>query len=210
MTVNTTATETASSRATSFEQLVRDLASAAELASHLDALSPDERVDQVVALKGRGLAKLWEIVAGAAPITLEEMVPLSEQGTRIYEGRNSLPTFSRFQKRFTRLSTGQIIGYNHQTMAFVTGPGYFVVKPAPADGEHQGELYFDYTEFDSAAPSEAPDGWPTFKPNEAGLSRLVYAHMKDFCRRIARGVLIGKAFKNDVSQNAWFTLTYRG
>ena len=68
-------------------------------------------------------------------------------------------------------------------MAAVTGPGYFVVKPAPDSGEHQGELYFDYTEFDSAAPSERPDNWPTFKPNEAGLSRLVYAHMKDYCRR---------------------------
>jgi hypothetical protein len=211
MTVNDTATSAAtSSRATTFEQLVRDRASAAELASHLDALSPDERVEQVVAVKGRRLAKLWEIVDGATPITLEEMVPPSEQGTRIYEGRNSLPAFTRFQKRMTRLSSGQVIGYNHQVAAPVTGPGYFVVKAPEAAGDHPGELYFDYSEFDTAAPSEEPEGWPPFKPNEAGLSSLVYAHMKDYCRRVARGVLIGKAYKNEVSQNAWFTLTYRG
>ncbi len=209
MSVNETATSAATS-ATSFEQLVRDGASAAELASHLDALSPDERVEQVIAVKGRRLAKLWELVAGAAPITIEDMVPPSETGTRIYEGRNSLPAFTRFQKRMTRLSTGQVIGYNHQVAAPVTGPGYFVVQPPLASGDHQGELYFDYSEFDTAAPSEAPEGWPPFKPNEAGLSSLVYAHMKDYCRRVARGVLIGMAFKNEVSQNAWFTLTYRG
>jgi hypothetical protein len=193
-----------------FELLVRGAASAAELAAHLDALAPDDRVEQVIAVKGRGLAKLWDLVEGTAPLTLEEILPPAETGTRIYEGRNSLAAFTRFQKRMTRISSGQIIGYNHQSMAAVTGPGYFVVKPGPESGDHQGELYFDYTEFDTAAPSERPDDWPTFKPNEAGLSRLVYAHMKDYCRRVARGVLIGMAFKNEVSQNAWFTLTYRG
>jgi hypothetical protein len=210
MTANDTAAGTSTPRATSFEQLVRDHASAAELASHLDGLAPDDRVEQVIAVKGRALARLWELVAGTAPLTLDEMLPPAEKGTRIYEGRNSLPAFTRFQKRMTRLSSGQIIGYNHQVAAPVTGPGYFVVKAPPESGEHQGELYFDYAEFDTAAPSEAPEGWPPFKPNEAGLSALVYAHMQDYCRRVARGVLIGKAYKNEVSQNAWFTLTYRG
>jgi hypothetical protein len=208
MTADSTAAAT--SRATSFEQLVRDRASAAELASHLDALAPDDRVAQVTALKGGGLKKLWEIVAGATPITVDEILPPAEKGTRIYEGRNSLAAFTRFQKRMHRLSSGQVIGYNHQTMSVVTGPGFFVVQPPPDSGEHKGELYFDYTEFDSSAPSEIPADFPAFKPNKAGLSTLVYANMKDYCRRIAKGVLIGKAFKNEVSQNAFFTLTYRG
>ncbi|HVY46577.1 MAG TPA: hypothetical protein VHB21_11900 [Minicystis sp.] len=204
-------TETAS-RTMTFEQLVRGRASAKELAAHLDALPPDERVAEVVAVKGRGLARLWELVEGAAPLSVDEILPASETGTRIYEGRNSLAAFSRFQKRMTRLPDGQVVGYNHQSMSFLTGPGYFLVKPPPEAGPHAGELYFDYTEPPpSIGPGRGePAGWPTFKPNEAGLSRLVYARMKDYCRRIARGVLIGMAFKDDVSQNAWFTLTYRG
>src|SRR4051812_8081297 len=113
----TAVSPTEAARIMTFEQLVRDRASAAELASHLDALSPDERVEQVIAVKGRTLAKLWHLVEGAAPLSLDEMVPPAETGTRIYEGRNSLPAFTRFQKRMTRLSDGQIIGYNHQSVA---------------------------------------------------------------------------------------------
>ena len=57
------------------------------------------------------------------------------------------------------------------------------------------------------APKASPAGWPTYSPNESGLSRLVYAHMKDYCRRVARGVIVGKAYKKGVDQNAYFTLS---
>jgi hypothetical protein len=32
-------------------------------------------------------------------------------------------------------------------------------------------------------------------------------NMKDFCRRVGPGVLVGKAYKRGVAQNAYFTLT---
>jgi hypothetical protein len=114
--------------------------------------------------------------------------------------------FTRFQKRFSRVSgaTGSVIvGYNHQTMSVVTGPGYFVVKPATGEGKHANEPYFDYTE----APPAEPAGWPPFKPNDRALSRLVYMNMKDYVRRVARGVIVGKAYKLGVDQKAYFSLT---
>jgi hypothetical protein len=202
----TAASPTAAASSTSLHRLLEQRAGAAEISAYLDALSPSARVDEVLGIKGRGVKHLYETCASAAPLTVDDILPASATGTRIYEGRNSLPTFSRFQKRFTRLSTGQIIGYNHQTMAFVTGPGYFAVKPAQGSGEHATEPYFDYTE----APASEPPGWPAFKPNDAGLSRLVYANMFDYMRRVARGVLVGKAYKNGVAQDAYFSLSYAG
>ncbi len=182
--------------------LVRHRATRDEIASHLDALAPGERLEQVTALGGSAVGRLYDAVGGGAPLTLEDFVPEGETRTVIFEGKNSLPAFSRFQKRFARAG-GLVVGYNHQLMSFATGPGYFVVRP-PTPGEaHPDELYFDYT----SEPSVFPTGWPSFKPNTSGLSRAVYMNMKDFCRRVAKGVLVGKAYKLGVSQNAYFTLT---
>ena len=172
-----------------------------DISSHLDALSSSARLEQVLAVTGSNVRRLYEAVADAPRLTAEEFCPpaLSEGKTLIYEGRNSLVAFTRFQKRFQRRGH-QIVGYNHQVMAPVTGPGYFVTN----DGdEFRRELLFDYTE----APPFCPAGWPAYKPNNQGLSRLVYHAMKDYCRRVARGVIVGAAFKGGIAQNAYFTLT---
>jgi hypothetical protein len=205
----------------SLVSLLASRASAKEIAGFLDGLAPSARLEQVLAVKGRDVGRLYHAVADAPPVTLEEIVPQGAKGTLIYEGRNSLPMFTRFQKRFTRVEGGlgaergssaqspqasnatMIVGYNHQTMSVVTGPGYFVVKPATGEGKHATEPYFDYTE----APPVEPAGWPPFKPNDRGLSRLVYMDMKDYVRRVARGVIVGKAYKLDVDQKAYFSLT---
>jgi hypothetical protein len=171
---------------------------------HLDALGPRARVSEVLALRGRSIKQLYHAAAGAAPIQLSDIVPADETGTVILEGRNSLPAFSGFQKRFCRVSDDVIVGYNHQTMAVVTGPGYFVVKPAEEAGEHPGEILFDYTEL----PPAEPDGWPAFVPNTRGLSRAVFQDLKDYCRRAARGVFVGRALKNGRDQNAYFVLAH--
>jgi hypothetical protein len=198
----TAATTAPSIAGQSLTRLVADRASGKEIARFLEGLSPRERVEQVTAIGGRGVAYLYDAAKGAEPLQLEDMVPATESGTVIFEGKNSLPLFTRFQKRFARLG-GEIVGYNHQTMAFATGPGYFGVRAASDTGEHAGELYFDYT----ATPPGRPDGWPEIKPNDRGLSRAVYANMIDYCRRIGPGVLVGKAYKLGVEQKAWFTLT---
>ncbi len=183
--------------------LLESGASSGEIAAHLDALSASARLDEVLATTGSAVGRLYAAVADAPTVTPEEFLPPSTKGTLIYEGRNSLLAFSRFQKRFLRLESGVIVGYNHQAMSFVTGPGYFVVKAANGEGEHGKEMFFDYT----VPPPEAPAGWPAFKPNDRGLSKLVYSDMIDFVRRVARGVVVGKAYRKGVDQNAYFTLT---
>jgi hypothetical protein len=179
------------------------MASAKEIERHLDGLSREQRVAEVLAVKGRGVKYLYDTAKGAAPVTLDEFVPPSTSGTLIYEGRNSLPLFSKFQKRFLRIEGGTVIGYNHQTWSFFTGPGYFFTREPASEGDFAGELLFDYTE----PVDRTPEGWPRFKRNDRGLSKLVYGGMNDFCRRVAQGVIVGKAYRNGVDQDAFFTLT---
>ncbi len=56
-------------------------------------------------------------------------------------------------------------------------------------------------------PPAEPAGWPAYKPNERGLSRFVYGHMHDYVRRVARGVVVGKAYRHGKEQDAYFSLT---
>lgn len=193
---------TTSSKGESLGTLVRRGASRETIAQFLDGMSPSARSSAVIDVRGSLVGKLYEAVGGAEPLTLEDMVPVGERGTVIFEGRNSLPAFSRFQKRFARVGDS-VVGYNHQLMSFVTGPGYFVTRP-PTPGETQpDELFFDYT----ADPPGIPTGWPAFKASDEGLGRAVWMNMKDFCRRVAKGVLVGKAYKKGVAQGAYFTLS---
>lgn len=184
-------------------QILERRASRQDIEAHLDALPIRERLEQVLAITGRDVGRLYDAVAGAPPLALEDITPRAEKGTVILEGRNSLPILvSRFQKRFAWVGD-VLVGYNHQTFTPVTGPGYFVVKPPSGEGAHPTELYFDYT----VSPPAEPPGWPAYKPNGRGLSRLVYAGMIDYCRRVATGVLVGKAYKKGVPEGSYFTLT---
>jgi hypothetical protein len=195
-------TSSSSSRSDSLRAMLDKGAKQADISSFLDGLSSSERLEQVLAVTGSGVGKLYEAVKGGPATTLAESFPasLTEGRTLILEGRNSLPTFSRFQKRFLRKGS-EVIGYNHQTMSFVTGPGFFVATDA--DSTHPDELLFDYT----LVPSFFPPDWPVYKPNDHLFSKLVYANMKDYCRHVARGVLVGSAFRNGKPENAFFTLT---
>jgi len=200
----TSSTETRTPAGTTLGRLLRDGASSPQIERHLDALSGAERLREVLGITGKGVGRLYEAVADAPPLTLDEIVPASapEGETFIFEGRNSLPLFSRFQKRFARVGE-TILGFNHQTTSVITGPGYFVAKVARGEGPHPSEPYFDYT----LAPPEPPHGWPPYKPNHVGLSRAVYMDMHDYMRRVCKGVMVGKAYKLGVEQGAYFSLT---
>ena len=104
----------------------------------------------------------------------------------IFEGKNSLPLFSLFQKRFTRPDTEEEVlhGYNHQSLSWLTGPGYFVTRIA------KGTLLFDYTR----VPATAPAGWPEVATNDGGISRLVYKNIHDYCFPVGANTLIGAAY----------------
>jgi hypothetical protein len=198
----TTATLTATG--VGLAELVRTGAPRTDIADYLDSLPAIDRIDAATSLGGRQVANLYRAVAGGPMTRVEDFVPadLPVGRTVIFEGKNSLPAFTSFQKRFTRLSSGQVIGYNHQVTSFVTGPGYFVVRQASDDSDVPGEAFFDYT----GTPDETPRGWPAFKPNEAGLSTLVYANMKDYMRRVASDVFVGEAYKLGKRQGAFFIL----
>jgi hypothetical protein len=187
-------TAAAVSATTTFADLLaQDAITQPQLAAHLDALDSAERVRQCRALSGKAQKRLWQVCADASAFALDDLIPsaIADGQTVIYAGKNSLAMFTHFEKRFVRQG-GAVVGYNHQSMSFVTGPGYFTVTQAPAK-ERARELLFDYTR----VPPTAPSGWPAIKPNESGLSRFVYKNLHDFCRRVSRDVIIGSATRVD-------------
>src|ERR1043165_9074153 len=118
----TSTSEAARTSSTSLQRLLDDRASAKDIESFLDGLPGPERVQEVLSITGRGVKRLYDAVAGTTPLSLDDFAKTEEPV--IFEGRNSLPMFTRFQKRFSRQGD-EVVGYNHQTMGFVTGPGFF-------------------------------------------------------------------------------------
>jgi hypothetical protein len=159
----------------------------------LEAAKADERVNWMRGLGKRELVALWALAAGRA-VRLDDLAD-GEGAVVIHEGQNSLPLFSAFQKRIVRRGEA-VQGYNHQSMSWITGPGHFVVR------EEGGEAFFDYTRLPESVPSE----FPALKPNEAGLSRLVYAGMIDRLRKVSAHALIGAAEKGGKATGDFFML----
>jgi hypothetical protein len=186
----------------SLRRLLADRAAAGDITRYLDELPGSVRSKEVLGVTGNGLKHLYDTMEGAPPASLEELVPPDEEGTITYEGRNSLPVFSRFQKRFARIGD-VVVGYNHQILSFVTGPGYFVALRRNGEGQHGDEVIFDYT----VEPPRGPDDWPPYKPNDAGLARQVFGNLNDYVRRVGRGVVVGKAYKQGVDQDTYFSLS---
>jgi hypothetical protein len=177
-------------------------ASQAALAAYLDGLDAAQRVQEVRGLSGKQMGALFERCADAAPLTLEDLVPpaVAPGQAVVFAGKNSLPMFSLFEKRFTRLSDGMVAGYNHQPMSAFTGPGYFLVTPA-----ERGELLFDYTQV--PARDQVPAGWPEVRDNDGLISRFVYKDLHDFMRRVSQDVLIGHATRLGRPMPQYFILS---
>ncbi len=177
---------------------------AAKVREFLDGLDHSGRMTALTALHGQThQAKLYELAQTAPPVTMPELVPPDVPPLRevIWHGKNSLPMFTLFQKRFCRpdgaRGARELWGYNHQPMAWVTGPGYFVCHE---DGDVPAAI--DYR----LVPPQAPPGWPEVKRNDQGLSRLVYANMVDYLRRVSSHVLIGRAHKDGKELPNYFLL----
>ena len=185
-------------------RLVDAGSSSADIADLLNGFDGPQRVLEAMSIGGSRQGRLYDALADAEPLALDDIVPeqAPPSATIMYQGRNSMPLFDRFQKRFARLPSGTIVGYNHQLWSPLTGPGYFQVKPASDQAAVRGEPYFDYT----AAPGYQPTGWPAYRPNEWGFSLVVYAHMHDYMRRVADGVMIGKAYKRGKPAGQYFIL----
>jgi hypothetical protein len=174
------------------------------IAALLDAGGHAERMAAVTSLGGAALqGALWNAAAGGPPVTLDDLVPPDAPPLRevIFHGKNSLPAFTLFQKRFCRPAPGepgdQLWGYNHQALAWLTGPGYFVVHP-----EGAAPAAIDYRR----VPPTHPPSWPPVRPNDVGFSRFVYRDMVDYLRRVSRHVLIGRATRHGKELPNYFVL----
>jgi len=185
-------------------KLLSDAAPAAAIETLLEGLPSEERLTTVMGLRGRAVRQLFECAASARPLRFEDIVvpAAADNETVIYEGRNSMPLLSRFQKRLTRRPDGLLIGYNHQSMSVFSGPGYFAVKAPEPAADVPNTLYFDYT----VPVDDAPPGWPACQPNDRFISHFVFKNMKDYTRRVAPGVLVGVAYKKGKRVGPWFVL----
>ena len=124
----------------------------------LDELSHRERVAAIRSL-GRGeLRSLYTGLDGFKPVTLEDLVPsgVEDFATVRHHGKNSLPVFTHFEKRFCRPrgadrgAATELYGFNFQTLAPITGPGYFIAR----ESEDRPEVLIDY----GSLPPEHPQG----------------------------------------------------
>ena len=177
------------------------------IAGLFDGLSPDLRAALVRRLGRREQRALYAKVEGYAPVGLTDLVSpdCADLEEVRHLGLNTLPAFRIFEKRFCRLpgedagAPSVLGGYNHQAMAPVTGPGYFVA----VEDENRREVLVDYTRL----PASRPVGWPEIRSNEKGLSRFVYGFMVDRVRRVSEHVTVGSAARKGKEMGSWFVLT---
>lgn len=170
---------------------------------HLDGLAHADRVEQVTDLGRKAQEKLWKLAESSRPLTLDFVVPPDAPPLQYFpfEGRNSLPTFTRFQKVFYRDLEGNVCGYNNAWIGWLVGPGYYLTQMNPKAPEY--EIQVDYTRI----PTVHPQGWPAIKSNDIFPTMFVYGGTRDNLRWVSKDVLIGRAFKmgEDPMPN-WFVL----
>ena len=172
----------------------------------LDSLGHDDRVSAIRSLGRAQQRRLYAAVEGHRPVRLRDLVrPSTPSGATVrHYGRNTLPAFTHFEKRFVRPGSvdaeqpDELWGFNFQTMQPVTGPGYFVARQAP----DRPEVLIDYHRI----PPERPEGWPGLRSNEVGLARFVYGFMIDTLRGVSEHVSIGSAARKGRDLGSWFVL----
>jgi hypothetical protein len=166
------------------------------LSAELDAASHEDRVQWLRSLGKRELSALYDLASG----TTVGVDHFYDDGGEvvIHYGKNSLPVFTHFQKRIVAQGD-EIQGYNHQSMAWLTGPGHFILRASP---EVEGEVWFDYT----VTPVAEFTQFPPLRANDRGASRFVYAGMIDIVRRVSRDLTIGTALKGGKMTGDFFGL----
>jgi hypothetical protein len=177
-----------------------------EIARLLDEMSHEQRVAAVRSLGRSDQRKLYAAVDGFRPVSLTDLVaPSVGDGIQVrHFGKNTLPVFSHFEKRFVRpqgadpVRPGVLHGYNFGSTSSITGPGYFVARDADA----RDEVLVDYRE----VPTTCPEGWPPIRPNDRGLARFVFGFMVDTLRGVSEHVSIGSAARHGRDLGSWFAL----
>jgi hypothetical protein len=168
----------------------------------LNALSAPQREASVLSLGKSAQKRLWELAASATvPVTTDYFLPADFPPLKPvpFEGKNSLPIYTRFQKVFYRTSKGEVAGFNNYSLSVLIGPGYYTAYASPHNAK---ELCIDYTQL----PSERPPDWAKITENRQGLARFFYGGLKDYLRWVSPDVVIGKAFRNGAPLENYFIL----
>ena len=181
----------------------------AEISAFLDGLAHEARLAEVNSLGKRAQAALFQRAADSSPIALAHFVPPVLPSLRevIHYGKNTLPLFTRFQKRFCRPvdTATRLYGYNEGATRGLIGPGYFVAyetRDNPAWFK-LGPVVIDYFQ---VPDGEVADGWPRVVPNSHGLQMFVYNKTRDFMRSVSSHVSIGAAYRGEKAMGAYFVL----
>ena len=154
--------------------LIKENASLDEIATWLNELNDAERLNQTRSISKQEQRELFERAAGNSPLTLDFFASNEVGQEVIHEGKNTLPAFTLFQKRFVRLEDGQVVGYNHASTMGLIGPGYFVVRETAGQSEWEtnGSIVVDYYEVPESN-SQLPEHWPKIKQNHVGLQIFI-------------------------------------
>jgi hypothetical protein len=164
-----------------------------------DTATPEARLAGIRSLGKSEQRRLFQAAAASNSLSLDFMVPTTGTLTEvIHEGKNTLPVFTTFQKRFARLPDRPdvLVGYNEGVTRSLVGPGYF---EAYVQGN---DIAIDYTR----TPTQKVTSWPGIRPTTSGISLFVYAHMIDYIRRVSNHVTIGRAVRKGKETENYFLL----
>jgi hypothetical protein len=183
------------------------------IATLLDAASHEERLRALYSLSRAEQHALYERVAEAEPLTLADLVPatIAPRTEVIHHGKNSLPAFRVFQKRFCRPADGsaRLFGYNEGFTRPFIGPGYFVAyetgsaQDANPQWRARGGVVVDYFQ---VPDQPVVEGWPTVVDNSKGLQTFVFKGMRDSIRKVSAHCAVSAAFQGEKFFNSWFVL----
>lgn len=184
-------------------ELKRGAADMDGLSAWLDGLSKEARSGEILTLNKAAQKTLWTLCAERT-VAIDDLVPVGTPSLKPVRhlGKNSLPVFSRFEKRFCRIDSDPnlLVGYNEGPTRPLVGPGYFTTRLS--DKTERGATVIDYT----LIRSEHAEGWPTIKPNTSGMCKIVYGEMLDYMRKVSTHVTIGKAWKFGKETENYFML----
>lgn len=192
----------------SFANMIQS-ASVSELSDWLDGLTPEARLHECRSLGRAAQRQLFDKAGESPGLTIEDFVPSGVDALAevVHEGKNTLPVFTLFQKRFCRPQDRDdiLFGYNEGTTRALIGPGYFVLRSTAGDPTEEalGAIVVDYT---MIPDGPVTPGWPEVIPNSQKLQRFVYYNTQDFMRRVSSHVSIGAAYKKGKSMGAFFLL----